>query len=92
MLQALYEGQEGQFNGGSVFDLGPFFDAGSEAGIYLVARPGPYINAESSGGGFPGWLARYTAHERTPDYLTYTQTYVEGISAMIAKAQITCVP
>ncbi len=40
------------------FDLKPFFDAASEAGIYLIARPGPYINAEASGGGFPGWLQR----------------------------------
>lgn len=27
-----------------------------ELGLYLIARPGPYINAEVSGGGFPNWL------------------------------------
>ena len=27
-----------------------------ELGLYVIARPGPYINAEYSGGGFPGWL------------------------------------
>ena len=27
-----------------------------EAGLYVIARPGPYINAETDGGGFPGWL------------------------------------
>ncbi|MGE0201760.1 MAG: beta-galactosidase [Candidatus Melainabacteria bacterium] len=27
-----------------------------EVGLWVIARPGPYINAEVSGGGFPGWL------------------------------------
>lgn len=35
-------------------------------------RPGPYINAEVSGGGYPGWLQRYKAVLRTPDYLPET--------------------
>ena len=48
---ALVEGQPGVFNASGIFDLVPFFDAASEAGIYLLARPGPYINAEVSGGG-----------------------------------------
>ena len=30
-------------------------------------RPGPYINAEASGGGFPGWLQRIPGRLRTPD-------------------------
>jgi beta-galactosidase GanA len=57
-----------------IFDLKPFFDAASEAGIYLLARPGPYINAEVSGGGFPGWLQRVNGTLRTAaeDYLNAT--------------------
>lgn len=37
-------------------------------------RPGPYINAEVSFGGFPGWLQRIKGHFRTPDkdYLAAT--------------------
>ena len=27
-----------------------------DAGLFLIARPGPYICAETDGGGFPGWL------------------------------------
>ena len=38
-----------------------------------IQRPGPYINAEVSGGGFPGWLQRYKAVLRTPDYLPETE-------------------
>lgn len=27
-----------------------------ELGIYLIFRPGPYVNAETNAGGFPLWL------------------------------------
>jgi beta-galactosidase GanA len=75
-----------------VFAFDQFFSAAMEAGIYLLARPGPYINAEVSGGGFPGWLQRYKAVERTPDYIPYTANYVSNIGQIIAKAQITWAP
>lgn len=50
-----------------------------------------YINAESSGGGFPGWLQRITGKLRTraPDYLAATDNYVANVAGVIAKAQIT---
>jgi beta-galactosidase GanA len=53
---ALLEGKPGEFLSEGIFDLEPFFEAAQTAGIYLLARPGPYINAEVSGGGFPGWV------------------------------------
>ncbi|KAI9163259.1 putative beta-galactosidase A [Paramyrothecium foliicola] len=88
---ALVEGKPGDFRADGIFDLKPFFDAASEAGIYLLARPGPYINAEVSGGGFPGWLQRLRGALRTsaPDYLKATDNYVANIAAIIADAQIT---
>lgn len=50
-----------------------------------------YINAESSGGGFPSWLQRVTGQLRTraPDYLAASSNYVKHIGAIIANAQIT---
>ena len=75
---ALLEGKPGEYRAEGVFDLQPFFDAASEAGIYLLARPGPYINAEVSGGGFPGWIQRIngTLRTRAPDFLNATDKYV----------------
>jgi hypothetical protein len=64
---ALLEGTRGVFRADGIFDLQPFFDAASQAGIYLLARPGPYINAEVAGGGFPGWLQRVVGQPRTND-------------------------
>lgn len=88
---ALVEGTPGVFSAEGIFDLDPFFAAASEAGIYLLARPGPYINAEVSGGGFPGWLQRVKGYLRTPapDYLNATNLYVQSVGEIIAKAQIT---
>jgi beta-galactosidase GanA len=49
------------------------------------------VNAEVSGGGFPGWLSRLPDILRTNEtgYLDATQNYVENIGKIIAKAQIT---
>ncbi|KAG6879299.1 hypothetical protein C0992_003784 [Termitomyces sp. T32_za158] len=38
-------------------DLQPLFDAAKEAGLFVIARPGPYINAETTTGGLPGHVA-----------------------------------
>lgn len=75
---ALLEGKPGDFRAEGVFDLQPFVDAAKEAGIYLLARPGPYINAEVSGGGYPGWLQRLNGKVRThaEDYLNATNKFV----------------
>ena len=72
---ALLEGKHGDYSADGVLALEPFFEAAKEAGIYLIARPGPYINAEVSGGGFPGWLSRVKGRLRTaaPDYLEATE-------------------
>ena len=74
---ALLEGKPGNFSAKGIFALEPFYDAATAAGVYLIARPGPYINAEVSGGGYPGWIARIRGTLRTaaPDYLAATQKY-----------------
>lgn len=88
---ALLEGEEGVFRADGIFALEPFFQAASEAGIYLLARPGPYINAEVSGGGYPGWLTRVNGTFRTNDtgYLDATDLYMQQVGSIIEKAQIT---
>ena len=60
------------------------------AGIYLIARPGPYINAETSGGGFPGWLGRLQGRLKTTDqdYLDAITPYISTVGSIIAKAQV----
>ncbi|RDW80818.1 putative beta-galactosidase [Coleophoma crateriformis] len=99
---ALLEGTPGNYTASGVFAFEPFFAAAQQAGIYLLARPGPYINAEASGGGFGKtaacyhhlrhcWLQRIKGQLRTPaqDYLDATDNYVAKIGATIARYQIT---
>ncbi|GAQ42660.1 hypothetical protein AtubIFM55763_008264 [Aspergillus tubingensis] len=88
---ALLEGERGSIRADGVFALEEFFQAATEAGLYLTARPGPYINAEVSGGGFPGWLERVQGRLKTTDqgYLDAITPYMQAIGRIIAKAQIT---
>ena len=88
---ALVEGTPGEVRLDGVFALEPFFEAAKQAGMYLIARPGPYINAEVSGGGFPGWLQRINGHVRTADqdFLDATNLYVKTVCEVIVRAQIT---
>ncbi|KAF4413711.1 putative beta-galactosidase E [Colletotrichum fructicola] len=88
---ALVEGHPGEVLMDGIFDLQPFIDAAVEAGLYLIARPGPYVNSELSGGGFPGWLQRNKGELRSmvPDYLNATSTYVSKVLEVISAAQIT---
>lgn len=87
----LLEGKQGHFTADGVFAWEPFFDAAAQAGLYLLARPGPYINAEVAGGGFPGWLQRAPAILRTNEsgYVDATKNYVAHMGKLIADAQIT---
>jgi beta-galactosidase GanA len=41
---ALLEGKPGNFTADGVFDFVPFMEAAQQAGLYLTARPGPYIS------------------------------------------------
>ncbi|KUJ19279.1 putative beta-galactosidase E [Mollisia scopiformis] len=87
----LLEGNPGHVVTDGVFSLDQFFAAASEAGIYLIARPGPYINAETAAGGMPGWTLRLngTLRSTAPDYLNATVHYLSVIGKIIADAQIT---
>lgn len=46
----------GRYNFSGIRDLGRFLDDAAAAGLYVIARPGPAYNAESSASNLPGWL------------------------------------
>lgn len=88
---ALIEHERGKVRIEGVFDLDEFFAAAGQAGVYLIARPGPYINSEVSGGGFPGWLSRLPGRLRSTDadYLDAITPYIKATGERISSAQIT---
>ncbi|PYH98013.1 hypothetical protein BO71DRAFT_416628 [Aspergillus ellipticus CBS 707.79] len=77
---ALLEGERGSIRPDGIFALEEFFP-----------RPGPYINAEVSGGGFPGWLERVDGRLKATDpaYLDAITPYMLTVGGTIAGAQIT---
>lgn len=87
----LVEYKKGDFNFDGIRSYTPFFEAARKSGIYLIARPGPYINAETSGGGFPGWGTRVEGAWRSENatYLEAMKEYVRVIGEIIAPEQIT---
>lgn len=62
-----------------------------EEGMYVIARTGPYVNAELTGGGYPGWMFRNRAEARTDDpvYLAAVDEWMTQINAIVARHQIT---
>ncbi|KAJ7645563.1 glycoside hydrolase family 35 protein [Mycena polygramma] len=84
-------GGQGDFETGTYRDIERFIQEAKDAGLWLIARPGPYINAETTGGGFPGWVGNIAGALRTnnPNYTEAWVPYMTVISKIIAKHQIT---
>ncbi|KAK1986708.1 family 35 glycosyl hydrolase [Colletotrichum cereale] len=63
-----------------------------ELGIYLIVRPGPYVNAETNAGGFPLWLTTGEYGSLRNDDPRYTEAwtpYWSEISKVIAPHLVT---
>lgn len=81
--------REGEYDFAGVRDMDRVLDAARDAGIYVIARPGPYINAEVDSGGFPLWLTTKTIRNRSTDteYLRYADEWLTQIDRIIARHQ-----
>ncbi|KAJ7283442.1 glycoside hydrolase family 35 protein [Mycena rebaudengoi] len=87
----IHEPKRGEISFEGFRDLQPFFDAAMKAGLYVIARPGPYINAETAAGGFPGWGTYTQGLWRTSNasYVDAYSGYIKAIGGQIAANQIT---
>ncbi|CAK44945.1 CAZyme family GH35 [Aspergillus niger] len=68
------------------------FDYAQEAGIYIIARAGPYCNAEFNGGGLALYLSDGSGGELRTSDATYHQAWtpwIERIGKIIADNSIT---
>ncbi len=74
-----------------VRDVDRLLDLADRVGLYVIARPGPYINAEVDGGGFPGWLSTKAGNTRSADpaYLRYSDEWQTRIDRILARHQFT---
>jgi hypothetical protein len=81
----------GQYDFSGVRNIERALQIAEEEGMYIIARTGPYVNAELTGGGYPGWMFRNRAEARTDDpaYTAATDEWMTQINAIIARHQAT---
>ncbi|KAF8874703.1 glycoside hydrolase superfamily [Gymnopilus junonius] len=71
--------------------LQTLFDAAKESGIWIILRPGPYINAETTAGGIAHWITTEITGEpraNASDYRAAWQDYINGIIGVTSPNQI----
>lgn len=74
-----------------VRDIDRLLDIADDVGLYVLARPGPYINAELDSGGFPAWLTTQAGRARTSadDYQAAWEDWYDHVNHIIARHQLT---
>ncbi|EUC55104.1 glycoside hydrolase family 35 protein [Rhizoctonia solani AG-3 Rhs1AP] len=85
----LTEGKPGVLNFEGHRSVTKFLDVAQSVGILVIVRPGPYINAETSGGGFPGWLTNFkdAARSNGTDFTAAWKPYIREVSKFVAPYQ-----
>jgi beta-galactosidase len=83
--------KRGVYDFSGIRDVDRLLDMARDAGIYVIARPGPYINAETDAGGFPGWLVNTAGKPRStaPDYTAAYHEWMTEIDRILARHQLT---
>lgn len=79
------------FSPGTIKDLDLLLTLAEEEGLYVIARPGPYVNAEISMGGLPAYMSNYGGGLRSMDSkaLAASESWLTAANAIISKHQVT---
>ncbi|HEX5195195.1 MAG TPA: beta-galactosidase [Solirubrobacteraceae bacterium] len=88
---AYHSPKPGVYDFSGVRNVSELLNMAARVGLYVIARPGPYINGETSGGGLPGWLNNVAGKARTnaPDYMAAADQWLAHIDPIIARHQLT---
>lgn len=83
--------EQGHYDFSGVRNVERAIQMAEDEGLYVIIRPGPYVNAELTMGGFPGWVTRQKAMARTddPEYLKAVDEWQTQIDTIVARHQIT---
>lgn len=82
--------KKGVYDFTGIRDIDLLLRMAAEEGLYVITRAGPYVNAELTRGGFPGWLVNQRPRARTddPEYLAAADEWLTEINRIIARHQI----
>lgn len=88
---AYHSPDPGTYNFTGIRNVNRLLNDAQRVGLYVIARVGPYINAEANAGGFPGWLTTERGKARTtaPDYTRAWKQWYSEINAIVAAHQVT---
>src|SRR4051812_25652436 len=88
---AYHSPKQGVYDFTGVRDVDKLLDIANEVGVYVIARPAPYINAEVDSGGLPGWMNTQAdrARSNSPGYLAAADEWLTQIDAILARHQLT---
>ncbi|HET8980271.1 MAG TPA: beta-galactosidase [Solirubrobacteraceae bacterium] len=88
---AYHSPSPGVYDFSGVRNVNVLLDDAQRVGLYVIARPGPYINGETSAGGLPGWLLTQAGKARTnaSDYVAAADEWLHHIDAILKNHQLT---
>lgn len=85
--------KEGEYDFSGIKDVRKVLQIAKDTGLFIIARPGPYINAEVSGGGLPYWLLGKkdviprcrigTEYQYSPEYMAFVKDWYDQIIPII---------
>ncbi|KAH3983926.1 beta-galactosidase [Parastagonospora nodorum] len=73
-------------------DFTKLFEIAQRVGLYVITRPGPYVNAEANAGGFPLWLttgAYGSLRNNDSRYLDALDPYFSRFTSLTSEHQVT---
>lgn len=86
-----HELAEGKWNFHGERDIAEFLHIAGETGLWVIARPGPYICSEWDGGGLPAYLltkSRLKLRDNDSRYLRYVSRWMDRILPILEPFQI----
>lgn len=82
----VHEPRPNEWNFSGQYDVAQFVRAAQEAGLYVILRPGPYVCAEWSFGGYPNWLLKdpkIQVRSLDPAYMKAAQDYMNHLGEQL---------
>lgn len=86
---------EGEYDFSGDKDVRKVLEAAKETGLFVIARPGPFINAEVNAGGLPFWLLKKedviprnrvgSSYQYSPEYMKYITQWYDQIIPIIVE-------
>lgn len=85
--------KQGEYDFSGVKDVRKVLQAAKDSGLFVIARPGPFINAEVNAGGLPFWLLEKESviprnkigseYRYSPEYMKYIAEWYDQIIPII---------